>query len=74
MAPGHLGPKMIAALRTGLGKTPGSRLIALGTRPADELHWFARLLESAPYRAGSRRPPRGSPVPAEDLEAGEPVA
>ena len=41
--------RMIAALRTGLGKTPGSRLIALGTRPADELHWFARLLESAPY-------------------------
>ena len=41
--------RMIAALRTGLGKQPGSRLIALGTRPADELHWFARLLESAPY-------------------------
>ena len=41
--------RMVAALRTGLGKTPGSRLIALGTRPADELHWFARLLESAPY-------------------------
>ena len=41
--------KMITALRTGLGKVPGSRLIALGTRPADELHWFARLLESAPY-------------------------
>ena len=41
--------RMIVALRTGLGKTPGSRLIALGTRPADDLHWFARLLESAPY-------------------------
>ena len=41
--------RMIAALRTGLGKTPGSRLVALGTRPADETHWFARLLEAAPY-------------------------
>ena len=41
--------RMVAALRTGLGKVPGSRLIALGTRPADSLHWFARLLESAPY-------------------------
>ena len=39
----------IAAIRTGLGKVPGSRLIALGTRPADETHWFARLLKSAGY-------------------------
>lgn len=35
---------MLAALRTGLGKFPGSRLIALGTRPDDEAHWFARML------------------------------
>ena len=41
--------RMHAAIRTGLGKTPGSKLIALGTRPADDGHWFARLLASAPY-------------------------
>ena len=35
---------MIAALRTGLGKIPGGRLIALGTRPSDETHWFAQML------------------------------
>ena len=40
---------MFAALRTGLGKTPDSKLIALGTRPADESHFFARLLDTAPY-------------------------
>ena len=34
----------LAALRTGLGKIPDSRLIALGTRPADDGHWFARML------------------------------
>ena len=34
----------LAALRTGLGKIPDSRLIALGTRPADSGHWFARML------------------------------
>ena len=34
----------LAALRTGLGKIPDSRLIALGTRPADAGHWFARML------------------------------
>ena len=35
---------MLAALRTGMGKLDGSRLIALGTRPADESHWFAAML------------------------------
>ena len=41
--------RMYAAIRTGLGKVPGAKLIALGTRPADEAHWFARLLDTAPY-------------------------
>ena len=41
--------QMISALRTGLGKTPGSRLIALGTLPADGSHWFSEMLRSAPY-------------------------
>ena len=36
---------MLAALKTGLGKIPGSRLVALGTRPADSLHWFAKMLQ-----------------------------
>ena len=36
--------RMISAVRTGLGKTPGSRLIALGTRPSDAQHWFSRML------------------------------
>ena len=36
--------RMIAALRTSLGKVPGSRLIALGTRPAVETHWFGKML------------------------------
>ena len=35
---------MLAALRTSLGKVPGGKLIALGTRPMDETHWFARML------------------------------
>ena len=41
--------RMYAAIRTSLGKSPGSKLIALGTRPADDAHFFARLLASAPY-------------------------
>ena len=41
---------MISGLRTGLGKTPGSRLIALGTLPSDGQHWFSQMLRDAPYR------------------------
>ena len=40
---------MASALRTGLGKTPGSRMIALGTLPADGQHWFSQMLRDAPY-------------------------
>ena len=36
--------RMLAAVRTGLGKTPGSKMIALGTRPAASDHWFGKLL------------------------------
>ena len=53
--------RMYAAIRTGLGKIPGSRMIALGTRPAAPGHWFERLLQDAPfslcYRAGPDDPP-----------------
>ena len=38
------GDRMRAALETGLGKIPGSRFVALGTRPISELHWFAKML------------------------------
>ena len=37
--------RMLAAIKTGLGKVPGSRLIALGTKPANPQHWFTRLLD-----------------------------
>ena len=36
---------MLSALRTGLGKQPHSLFVALGTRPADEQHWFAKMLD-----------------------------
>ena len=35
---------MVAALRTAAGKQPHSRFVALGTRPADPEHWFAKML------------------------------
>ena len=42
--PENTSGRMIAALRTSLGKLHGARLIALGTRPASSEHWFAKLL------------------------------
>ena len=36
--------QMLAALMTARGKIPASRMISLGTKPADPDHWFARAL------------------------------
>ena len=36
--------RMLAAIRTGLGKVPNSKMICLGTRPALDSHWYARML------------------------------
>ena len=54
--------KAIAALRTGLGKVPNSRLIALGTRSANEGHWFSKMLDGGAdyaqvHAAGPLDPP-----------------
>ena len=37
--------RIYSALRSRLGKIPGARLLAIGTRPDDASHWFARLLK-----------------------------
>ena len=47
--PRNTSEKMLGAVRTALGKTPGSRLVALGTRSDDPGHWFSKLLRSADY-------------------------
>ena len=41
---GHKSARMYAAMRTSLGKQPNSKLIALGTRPELDDHWFSVLL------------------------------
>ncbi len=42
--PESTGERMVAALRTAAGKQRDSRFVALGTRPADAEHWFAKML------------------------------
>ena len=53
--------EMLAALRTASGKIPDSRLMMIGTRPADELHPFAVALRDCDYSqvhaAGPDDPP-----------------
>lgn len=53
--------RMYAALKTSLGKVPGSRLMALGTRPATGGHFFSKLLDggadySQEHRANANAP------------------
>ena len=38
------GEKLAAALRTALGKRKGAKMLAFGTRPDSEVHWFERML------------------------------
>ena len=56
--PTNTADKMLGAVRTALGKVPGSRLVALGTRSDDEGHWFSKLLRHCCLFAGSCCPPR----------------
>ena len=42
--PSSTGERMVAALRTSAGKQPHFRFVALGTRPASDEHWFAKML------------------------------
>ena len=41
---GPRGEALAAAVRTALGKREDARMVAIGTRPAADSHWFARLL------------------------------
>ena len=64
--------RMYAAIRTGLGKVPASKLVALGTRPADDSHWFARLLATAPYAQVHAAPLEAPPFRARTMRRANP--
>lgn len=54
--------RMYAALKTSLGKVPGSRLMALGTRPATGGHFFSKLLDGGADYSQEHSAPAGSPI------------
>ena len=64
--------RMRAALSTSLGKVPGSRLIALGTRPATADHWFSRLLKAAEYSQVHMAKPGADPFSMRSIRAANP--
>ena len=63
---------MISALRTGLGKTPGSRLIALGTMPSDGQHWFSQMLRGRAISPAPRVAEGCADIQGYDVGQGEP--
>ena len=62
--------QLYAALRSRLGKIPGARLVAIGTRPDDPAHWFSRLL----HRGGTtyQADPDADPYDPETWHAANP--
>ena len=59
--PDTTGERMVAALRTAAGKQPHSRFVALGTRPADAGHWFAKMLSGGASYAQNHTANAGDP-------------
>ena len=63
--PESTGERMRAALVTAAGKQPHSLFLGIGTRPADEGHWFARMLAGgADYAQMHAAPPDAPPFQA----------
>ena len=46
--PINFGAKMYAACVSALGKQPTARMMAVGTRSDDPLHWYSRMLNGGP--------------------------
>ena len=59
--PSSTGERMVAALRTAAGKQPRSNFVALGTRPADAEHWFAKALAGSAQYAQCHAAKPGDP-------------
>ena len=70
--PANTSDKMLAAIRTALGKTPGSRLVALGTRSDDPGHWFSKLLRTAAYAQVHAARPDDPPFRLETIRRANP--
>ena len=60
--PGTTVDAMNAALKTALGKVPGSRMIGLGTRPASPDHFFQKLLDGGAAYSQSHHATTDDPI------------
>ena len=53
--------RMLAALTTSMGKIPGSRMVAIGTRPDSTEHWFAKMLDGGAAYSQAHSAPKAAP-------------
>ena len=60
--PGTSTDAMHSALKTSMGKIPGSRMIALGTRPASPDHFFQKMLDGGAAYAQSHHAAPDDPI------------
>ena len=66
--------RMLAALRTAAGKQPSCKFVAIGTKPAQDEHWFSRMLTGGADHAQCHAADAGrQPLRAQDLAQGQPV-
>ena len=71
--PPATGERMLAALKTALGKIKGARMLALGTMPDDPAHWFSRMLRWRGVCTKPRGPPGRPPLSSANLAQGKPI-
>ncbi|MDE0289435.1 MAG: hypothetical protein OXM88_12820 [bacterium] len=64
--------RALQAIRTGLGKVPNSKMIALGTRSSDPTHWFSKLLKTAAYSQVHAARPDDPPFQVRTLRRANP--
>ena len=54
--------RALAAIRTAMGKVPGSRMVAIGTKPENPGHWFSAMLSGgAAYSQSHAADPTDNP-------------
>lgn len=77
--PSQWGPRgelLAAAIRTALGKRAGARALFIGTRPASDSHFFARLLaeeDSSVYAQVHAAPPDAAPFSMKAIRRANPA-
>ena len=66
------GQEMLDVLLTSLGKIPEGKLVALGTRPANEGHFFSKMLTDSDFVLDYKAAKKGDPFSIESIRKANP--